>query len=423
MRFSYIATTNDGKTQQGVLEAASHEAALSMLSKQSLHPLVIKIVKNKDKGFQLGKRVGQKELVIFTRQMSVMVSAGVPLARSMALLENQTDNKYFKSVIRDLTKSVEGGEPLAVAFERYPKVFSEVFVNMVKAGEAAGILDDILKRLATQAEKEASMRKKIKGAMTYPMVILSITIIAFFFIMVYLMPKLGKIISDLAGPGTQLPIYTRILLGFSNFSVSSSIIRLLPIINSVPVIKNIPNLVFLLIIFGILLFYFLKYIKTPGGKYRFHSFLLKVPVIKNLIQKIAIARFARTFAALMSAGVSVLDSLEVTGGAIGNKVIEGELREAAKEVKNGKQLSEPLSRSAHFPPIVAQMLVVGEETGQIDTVLIKVADFYEEEVDTVIESLSSIIEPLLIVLLGGAVGLIAVSVLGPIASLNKSIGG
>jgi len=183
------------------------------------------------------------------------------------------------------------------------------------------------------------------------------------------------------------------------------------------------NIIFILIALFATIWYLRRYIKTPKGKYKFHSLLLRIPVVKTIIIKIAIARFSRTFASLMSAGVGVLDSLEVTGGAIGNKVIEEELKEAAKEVKNGKQLSAPLSKSKHFPPIVSQMLAVGEETGQIDTILVKVADFYEEEVETVIDSLSSILEPLMIVILGAGVGLIAASVMGPIANLSKNIGG
>jgi type IV pilus assembly protein PilC len=422
MRFSYIANTKDGKTDRGTLEADKHDTAMIMLAHQNLHPLVLKAAKAKAMQLQLGKRVKTKQLVIFTRQLSTMVSAGVPLARSMALLESQADNKYFQQVIHNITKDIESGRPLAEAFVQYPNVFSDVYVSMVRAGEAAGILDEILKRLAAQTEKDASIKKKIKGAMAYPTVILSITVIAFFFIMIFLMPKLSKIIQNLAGPNTQLPIYTRILLGFSRLCVSSAIIHHIPLLGAVPIIKKMPNLMFFVVLFGIAGFYLLRYIKTPTGKYKFHSLLLKIPLVKTVVTKIAIARFARTFAALTAAGVGVLDALEITSSAIGNKVIGAELQEAAKEVKNGKQLSEPLSRSQHFPPIVAQMLIVGEETGQIDTVLVKVAEFYEEEVDTVIESLSSIIEPLLIVVLGAAVGVIAASVMGPIANLNRTIG-
>jgi type II secretory pathway component PulF len=190
----------------------------------------------------------------------------------------------------------------------------------------------------------------------------------------------------------------------------------------IPLINKVPNLLFIVVAAGVGVFYLLRYIKTPRGKLQFHTVLLKTPVVKTIITKVAVARFARTFAALTSAGVTVLEALEVTGGAIGNVVIENELREAAKQVRNGKPLSEPIAASQHFPAIVAQMLAVGEETGQIDTILVKVADFYEEEVDTVIDSLSSIIEPVMIVLMGSMVGLIAASVMGPITSLSQNVG-
>ncbi|MFI5270926.1 MAG: type II secretion system F family protein [Candidatus Saccharimonadales bacterium] len=402
MQFSYVAKDKDGKTLQGVLDAPSHKEAMDLLAHQNLHPLVLKEAKSKEISFNISKRVASKDLVVFTRQLSVMISAGVPLGRVMETLTGQTDNKYFKTVIESIAKDVEGGKPLADSFAQYPNVFSEVYVNMIRAGESAGILDEILKRLATQAEKEASIRKKIKSAMTYPTVIFVIMVIAFFFIMIYLMPKISTIIKNLAGPSATLPIQTRFLLAVSSFMQHNAIL--------------------IIVVAVVGTFALLRYIKTPKGKYKFHYFLLKMPVIGPVVRKIAVARFARTFASLMSAGVNVLEALEVTGGAIGNKVLEAELKEAAKEVKNGKQLSEPFSRSTNFPPIISQMLAVGEETGQIETVLEKVAGFYDEEVDATIDALSSIIEPILIVILGSVVGLIAASVMGPIASLNKSIG-
>lgn len=402
MQFSYTAQTKEGKTVQGTAEAANKEALVSLLAKQGAKPLVIKSEGDKISKSQKGKKVKLKDLVVFTRQLSTMISAGVPLTRSMATLQTQTESKYFRQVLANIMKEVESGQPLGDSFAKYPNVFSEVYVNMVRAGEAGGILDEILKRLASQVEQDASMRKKIKSAMMYPTVIFGITILAFFGIMMFVIPKLGKIIGDLGGPDAELPVYTQAMLGASQFMQNNVVI------------------IFLVLFGG--MYMFRKYIKTPKGKLKWHALLLRIPVIKVLITKIAVARFARTFASLMSAGVGVLDALEVTGGAIGNKVIENELKEAAKAVKNGKQLSEPLSQSKHFPAIVPQMLAIGEETGQIDTILIKVADFYEEEVETTIDGLSSLIEPLMIVVLGGMVGLIAASVMGPIASLSKNVG-
>lgn len=400
-RFSYTATTKEGRTIQGTSEAVSKEALVALLAKQGAKPVIIKVDSGHG-GRSRTKKVKNKDLVVFTRQLSTMISAGVPLTRSMATLQAQSDNKYFKQVIAGIMKDVEGGQSLGDSFAKYPNVFSEVYVNMVRAGEAGGILDEILKRLATQVEGDASMRKKIKSAAMYPTVIFGITILAFFGIMLFVIPKIGEILKDLGGPDAKLPVYTQVMLDFSGFMKQ--------------------NAIFIFPAIFLVIFLLRRYVRTPKGKYQLHSLLLKTPILKTVILKIAIARFARTFASLMSSGVTVLDALEVTGGAIGNKVIEAELKEAAKAVKNGKQLSEPLSNSKHFPPIVSQMLAIGEETGQIDTILVKVADFYEEEVEATIDGLSSLIEPLMIVVLGGMVGMIAASVMGPIASLSQNVG-
>ena len=417
-KFTYTAT-KEGKTFNGSIEAMDKHTAMENLGRQGMHPLVIRESSGKDKK-KKGK-VKQKDLVIFTRQLSTMISAGVPLTRSLSTLQDQTANKYFNSVIGVISKDIEGGMSLGEAFGKHPTVFSDIYVNMVRAGEAGGILDEILKRLATQVEKDATMRKKIKSASAYPTVILGITVLAFFGIMTTVIPKLGKIIKDLGGPDAELPVYTQAMLNVSDFLIHPTITGAIPGLGSLFPFNKLPNLVLLLALMFIGFILLRRYIKTPAGKYKFHSLLLKIPVVKDIITKVAIARFSRTFASLMSAGVGVLDALEVTGAAIGNKVIEKELQEAAKAVKNGKQLSEPLATSQHFPGIVSQMLAVGEETGQIDTILLKVADFYEEEVDAVIDGISSLIEPAMIIVLGGMVGLIAASVMGPIASLSQNV--
>ncbi|HEX5797178.1 MAG TPA: type II secretion system F family protein [Candidatus Saccharimonadales bacterium] len=401
-RYSYTAT-KDGKHLTGIVEASGKETARETLARQNIHPLSLKEVRPKSKFLNLTSgKVKSKDLVVFTRQLSTMISAGVPLNRSLATLQTQTNNKYFNGIIAAVSRDIEGGMSMADALNKHPDAFSEIYVNMVRAGEAGGILEDILKRLAYQLEKDASIRKKIKSAMAYPMVIFSITIIAFFGIMIFIIPKIAKILEDLGGPDAELPVYTQAMLSTSDF------------------MRN--NVLIILVAAGLGIFLLRRYIKTPKGKYQFHFFLLKIPILNNIIIKIALARFARTFASLMSAGVAVLDALEVTGNAIGNKVIEAELKEAAKAVKNGKQLSEPLSQSKYFPAIVPQMLSIGEETGEIDTILVKVADFYEEEVDAVIDGVSALIEPIMIIMLGSAVGLIAVSVMGPISSLSQNVG-
>ncbi len=437
MQFNYKATTKDGRSISGSAEAADRQALIAMLRKQDVHPILIESAGKKKKSKNGGlfgppKKVKLMDLVIFTRQLSTMISAGVPLTRSLAALQSDSENPYMHEVLATVTKEVESGAPLGDAFAKFPNVFSDVYVNMVRAGEEGGILDEILGRLATQVEQDASIRKKIKSAMMYPIVILSITIVAFFGVMLFIVPKLGGILLSLGGPNAKLPIYTQVLLNISHFCVTSSIVNSIPFYHffaslmPIPILRSIllgiPNLIFILALGLVITIYVLRYIKTPKGKYQFHALLLRTPVVKTVILKIAIARFSRTFASLMSSGVSVLDALEVTGAALGNKVIEEELRLAAIEVKNGKQLSEPLSHSKHFPPIVAQMLMVGEETGKIDTVLVKIADFYEEEVSVLIDGLAAIIEPIMIIFLGAGVGLIAASVMGPIANLSKNIG-
>jgi type IV pilus assembly protein PilC len=403
-KYIYTALTKDNKTLQGTMEAIDQAAVSDALARQGAHPIVVKLAGHKGgllSRLQRGKKVKLKDLVIFTRQLSTMISAGVPLTRALSTMQNQSSNKYFKTVISDITKDVEGGAQLGDALKKFPLIFNDVYVNMVRAGEAGGILDEILKRLALQVELDASIRKKVKSAMTYPVVIFSVTILAFFGIMIFVMPKLGAIIKDLGGEDAQLPVYTQVMLGLSDFMQQNAVFMIVGLVIAAWLLR--------------------RYIRTPSGKRRWHSLLLRIPVIKNIITKIAIARFARTFASLMGSGVAVLEALAVTGGSIGNKVIEEELQAAAHQVKNGKQLSEPLGNSKHFPAIVAQMLAIGEETGQTDTILVKVADFYEEEVETIIDGMASIIEPLMIIMLGGMVGLIAASVMGPIASLSKNI--
>jgi type IV pilus assembly protein PilC len=258
--------------------------------------------------------------------------------------------------------------------------------------------------------------------MAYPIVILSITVIAFFGIMLFILPKIGKIFKDLGGPNAQLPVYTRALLGISNFLIGHTIMHSIPLLGSIPIIKLLPNMLFIIGVFVIGIIYLRRYIRTEKGRYKWHLLLLKTPIIGNIIAKVAIARFARTFSSLMGSGVSVLDALEVTGKAVGNSAIQKELQRVSEAVKNGQPLGKELLTAQFFPPIVGQMMAVGEETGKIDQVLVKVADFYEEEVDAVIDGMASIIEPIMIIVLGSFVGLIAASVMGPIASLSKNIG-
>ncbi len=402
-QFNYTALTVDGHQVSGSIVAANRETAVVNLRQQGIKPIGVRETKIKKARISFKNKVKIKDLVVFSRELSTMISAGLPLPRTLETLSQQTDNKYFKQVIDALNHDIESGLPLADAMAKHPRVFSDVYVNMVRAGEAGGILDDIMKRLATQVEKEASIRHKIHGAMAYPIVILTVTVIAFFGIMLFIMPKISKIITDLGGPNAHLPVYSRIMLDISSFTQH--------------------YILFILVALTAVVFLFRRYINTEKGKYWWHGFLLRTPIVGKVIAKIAIARFARTFSSLMSSGVSVLDALEVTGKAVGNRVIQKELEIVADAVKNGRPLGRQILGAKYFPPIVGEMIAVGEETGKIDEILVKVADFYEEEVDTVVDSLASVIEPVMIIILGGIVGLIAASVMGPIAGLSKQIGG
>lgn len=407
-KFLFIATNKLGKTVSGTIEAADRPAVIAALGKQGMQPVSIKEGGSAKKGLSLGGllgrgRVKSDDLVMFTRQLSAMVSAGVPLLRALNSLRQHAESAALQEVLEGVIKEVEEGASLADALAKFPGTFSDVYINMVRAGEAAGILDEILKRLALQQEKNATIRKKVKSSMTYPTVLIVITIVAFFGLMLFVIPQIGKILTDLGGPDAELPAITQIMLGISGFFTNFWFI----------VFPALGGLVFLL----------LRYLKTPRGKSQLHHLVLKLPGIKTIASKVAVARFARTFSALMGAGVAVLEALEVTAHAIGNVVYEKSLIDAAEQVKNGAALSSVLEQDPLYPAIVAQMLAVGEETGQTDTVLVKVADFYEEEVDVAIDGLSAIIEPVMIVFMGGMVGLIAASVMVPIASLAQNIKG
>ena len=405
--FEYLLVNKKKETVSSTIEAADKLSAINTLKSRGQ---LIKIEEKSAKkagGFSFGKKKkGAKtdEIVMFTRQLSAMVSAGVPILRSLNSMAKHAESAGFRETINAVIKDIEGGMSFADALGKHPETFNDIYVNMVAAGEAGGILDDILKRLALQQEKNSSMKKKIKGAMTYPIVLLVITIIAFFILMTFIIPVIGKTIKDMGGPDAELPLLTEIMLGISDFMVSFWYLIVPAFIGGIWAL--------------------IRYIKTPKGRVKFHRVIIKVPAVGAIVRKVAIARFTRTFSALIGAGVAVLEALDVTSRAVGNVVYEESLREATKRVQNGEVLSRIIAeRDDLYPPIVAQMLSVGEETGQTDKVLIKVADFYEEEVDTAIDGVSSIIEPVMIVAMGGVIALVAVSVMGPITSMAGQVKG
>ena len=405
-QYDFTAIKKGGSSITGTLEAADRLTAINTVSGQGLR--LISLQEQQAGGMQLAanharkKGVKSDDLVMFTRQLSAMVSAGVPIIRSLNSMAQHATNPTFKKAINDVAKHIEGGDSFADALSHYPAIFNDVYVNMVRAGEAAGILDDILKRLALQQEKNATIRKKVKSAMAYPVVLMVIMVVAFFGLMLFVIPMIGKTIKDLAGEDAELPGITQVMLAISHFFIG-----------------------YWYIIFPVLfagIWMLLRYIKTPVGKKQFHLFLIKAPVLGPISKKLAIARFTRTFSALIGAGVAVLEALDISARAVGTKTYEESLRNAAERVKNGEILSKIIMEDEGlYPAIVGQMLSVGEETGQTDKVLVKVADFYEEEVDTAISGLSSTIEPVMIVLMGTMVGLIAASVMMPITGIANQI--
>ncbi len=400
--FSYTARTAGNATQTGTVSAQNKAVAIESLKQKGLHPLVVKSAKKTGLQMEIklpgGGSIKPKALVVFTRQFSTMISAGVPILKALSTLKDQSDSPALKVALEQVTADVQGGMSLSDALAKHPKAFSEIYVNMVRAGEEGGILDQILNRLATQQEKDSTIRSKFKGAMIYPAVVTTVAIIAVVFLMVGVIPKLTSILIENGG---QLPIQTKIIIGISDL-----------LIHKWPII---------LLVGGGGLFIFRRWAKTPKGHRNLHRFFLKMPIFGKIILKVNVARFARIFSSLLGAGVSVNEALETTAGALSNVVIRDSLIEASKMIRNGHTVSESLAASNILPEIIIQMAAVGEETGQLDTVLNKVAEFYEEEVDTIINSLSSIIEPILIVGLGTIVGFIVASVLGPITALQGSI--
>jgi len=405
--FSYIAVDTKGNTVKGTVDQPDRTNAIATITKQNLRPISIQETKPGEQTKNLGNLLGAgkikpDQLVMFTRQLSAMVGAGVPILRALtALSDHVAESPLLKKILAGIIKDVEGGMSLGDAMAKYPNTFNDVYVNMVRAGEAAGILDDILKRLALQQEKSTTMRKKIKSSMMYPMVLLGITVLAFFGLMLFVVPQIGQILKDLGGGDAKLPAITEFMLGVSDFMTAYWYIVIVGLVA---------------IVYG-----FLRYIKTPKGRHQFHYILLRTPLLKSIVTKVAVGYFTRTFSALIEAGVAVLEALNVTSRAVGNAIFEEALIDAEAQVKVGKPLSSVIEAKDIFRPIVAQMLLVGEETGQTDTVLVKVADFYEEEVDRAIEGIGSIIEPIMILVMGGMVGLIAASVMLPIAGLAQTI--
>lgn len=394
--FQWTGKTAKGALQQsGEIVASSKEEVIAQLRKRNIIPATVtKKPTPLFSGLMMGK-AKDKDIVIFTRQFATMIDAGLPLVQALEILSKQTENKALAKVIGEVKVDVEGGSTFADALKKHPRMFSELYANMVAAGEAGGILDTILNRLAQYIEKAMKLKKKVKGAMIYPSVIISVAILVIAVIMVFVVPTFAKMFATLGG---VLPLPTRIIVTMSNF------------------LAGIGGLIVLASIIGIVVF-IVQFKKTEKGKTIIDAIMLKFPIIGVLILKVAIAKFTRTLGTLVSSGVPILDSLEITAKTAGNKIIEKAVYEVRKGVSEGKTLAEPLEKAKVFPPMVTQMISVGESTGAVDNMLNKIADFYDDEVDNSVANLTSMLEPLIMVFLGGTVGFIVVAMYLPIFKL------
>ncbi len=380
--------------------ADDREALRTILRKEQ-----VTITAVKEKGREIGipklggrKKVKAKDLSIFTRQFSVMIDAGLPLVQCLEILAQQQDNKYFQSILMQVRQDVEEGSTLAAAMARHPRVFDQLYSNMVEAGETGGILDLILQRLSTFIEKIVKLKRDVVSAMIYPAAVVVLAIAAVAVIMIVVIPQFQNIFLGLLGPGEQLPLPTRIVVGISNF------------------LAGWGGLIILATIVGLVLglrFYY----KTPGGRRIIDAFILKVPIIGDIFRKIAVARFSRTLSTLLSSGVPILQSLDITARTSGNVIIESAIMKIRMAVERGQSFVEPLKATEVFPHMVGQMIGIGEQTGALDAMLGKIADFYEQEVDAAIANLLTLIEPVLIGFLGVTIGSIVIAMYLPLFTL------
>ena len=399
--FTYRGTNRSGGSVAGEMTAASKAELQTLLRRQQITPTKMS---EKGKEFNLptfGGSVKAKELAVFTRQFSVMIDAGLPLVQCLEILASQQENKLFQKVLVGTRSAVEGGSNLSAAMKQYPKVFDPLYSNMVEAGETGGILDTILQRLSTYIEKNVKLKAAVKSAMIYPIGVLSIAA----GVIILLLWKVVPIFATLfAGLGVDLPLPTKIVIGMSNFI--GSVFGLLIVVAVVG------------IIFGLKVWY-----GTPQGRYALDSLVLKLPVLGILMRKIAVARFTRTLGTLISSGVPILEGLDITAKTSGNAVVERALFQVRKSLEEGKSLTEPLKDSGVFPGMVTQMIAVGEQTGAMDAMLQKVADFYEDEVDSAVKDLLTALEPIMIVFLGLVVGGVVISMYLPLFTLIGKLSG
>jgi type IV pilus assembly protein PilC len=400
-RFNWEAKSRTGTTLTGEMEAPNEAFVIGQLKRQQLSPVK---VKQKAREFKLpslgGGSVTPKDLAIFTRQFAVMIESGVSIVQCLDILGKQQENAAFKTVIVKVKEDVEGGATFAESLGKHPKVFDDLFVSLISAGEAGGILEQILQKLATYIEKNMRLQKKIKSAMTYPTTIVGVAVVVTLVLLLKVIPIFAKMFADFGG---ELPGPTKVVMALSEAT---------------------KKYFFVFIAVGVGIYMGIKaYYKTAGGRMNIDRLLLKLPIVGTLIQRISVARFAGTLGTMVGAGVSILDAMDIVAKSAGNKVIETAVGTVRKEISEGRNIHEPLAEVKVFPLMVTQMVEVGEATGRMDAMLNKIAEFYEEEVDVAVDALTSMLEPLLMVFLGVVVGGLVIAMYLPIFKIAGSIGG
>ncbi len=396
--FSYTLKNKEDKIVSGQIEADSKEKALEYLHAQGGMVLSLKESKTRKKKSVKKGKVKIDELVIFSRQLTTLIESGIPIVGALEILAEQTQNLYFKGVITLILKDLKEGSSFARAITKYPSIFPEIYVSMVEAAETSGSLPQILDRLSVYLEKVSALRKKVISSMIYPAIIFTMALLGTSFLVFKIVPTFAELYKSL---GAQLPFITQLLVGFSQG------------------VKN--NIVLVIAILTGAIFVFKKYISTPKGRKQYDMFLIKMPIIGEVVKKVSIAQFARTFATLIRSGVAIVRSLEIVGKTSGNKIIEEAVVKAKGSIQEGIPLSYPLEESGVFPPMVVKMIAVGEKTGKLEHMLSKIAQFYEEQAETAIAAFTSILEPLLIVFLGIVVGFIVVALYLPIFNISQVI--
>lgn len=398
-KFGFQAKDSSGKLVTGIVEAQSIAEARTILRTQELVPISVKL-QNDILEMRLTAGVSSKELQIFSRQFAVLIESGVPVIESLQSIADSIGNKKFKSAVLDIIRQVSTGRKLSEAIALYPGIFSKLYTNLIKAGEEAGVLDDVLNRLAVYIEKSNALKSKVKGALWYPVITLLIAAGAVAVILIYVIPKMQDLFE---GQGQELPALTQMVIDFSQLLRDNWHLGLITVIG-VPIATLI-------------------YYRTPPGRYMIDGLLIKVPIFGGLLVKSSVARMARTLSTLLRAGVQLVEAVEIAAEVTGNAIIERDLKRSKDSIVQGREFVDPLRKSTTIPLMVTQMIAIGEQTGNMDMMLTKIADFYESEVEVAADALTSLIEPLMIVFLGGTIGFLVIAMFLPIFNMAGALAG